>query len=130
MNFLKKLFGGSRGSDDRQLPIYVMSHRCREPIEGRVDLFNELSGSDEGNDYYVRKVLHTSGEKRCFDQVEVEIWFNGNKQVADHSVSGGRWLTADEYAEELAIFNAPPEEEEEEVEIEDGNSQPQDEAPS
>lgn len=113
MNFLKNLFGGSRGSDDRMLPIYVMSHRCREPIEGKVDLFNELSNADEGGGYYVRKVLHTSGEKRCFDQVEVEIWFNGKKGIADHTVSGGRWLTAEEYAEELAIFNAPPEEEEE-----------------
>ena len=112
MNFLKKLFGGSRGGDDRQLPIYVMSHRCREPIEGKVDLFNELSGADEDNGYYVRKVLHTSGRNRCFDQVEVELWFNGKKEIAERSVSGGRWLTAEEYAEELAILNAPPEEEE------------------
>ena len=124
MNFLKKLFGGSRGNDDRLTSIYVMSHRCREPIEGKVDLFNELSGSDEGNGYYVRKVLHTSGEKRCFDQVEVEIWFNGKKEVAEHSVTGGRWLTAEEYADELAIFNAPPEEDETDSEEADPDGTP------
>ena len=131
MNFLKKLFGGSGKNDDRMLPIYVMSHRCREPIEGKVDLSNELSNADEGSGYYVRKVLHTSGEKRCFDQVEVEIWFNGQKAVADHRVSGGRWLTAEEYAQELAIFNAPPDEEEAEV-VDGGESdggEPDDEEP-
>ena len=49
-----------------------------------------------------------------FHEVEVHLWFNRNKQISDHEVTGGRWLTEDEYAEELAIFNAPPEEESEE----------------
>ncbi len=111
MNFLKKLFGGSARSDDRMTSIYVMSYRCKEPIEGKVDLFNELSKDDDGKGYYVRKVLHTSGRDRCFAEVEVQLWFDGKKQISDHEVSGGRWLTAEEYDEELAIFNAPPEEE-------------------
>jgi hypothetical protein len=113
MNFLKKLFGGPARGDDRLTSIYVMSYRCKEPLEGKVDLFNELSKDDDGKGYYVRKVLHTSGRDRCFSEVEVQLWFDSKKQVSDHDVSGGRWLTADEYDEELAIFNAPPEEDEE-----------------
>lgn len=104
---LAGLFSGGR-SGPRFVDIYVLSRRCNEPIAGRVDLFNELSLAEEEHDYYARKVLHTSGERRCFDQVEVQLWFNRNKEIVDHQVSGGRWLEADEYAAEVARFNAPP----------------------
>jgi hypothetical protein len=118
MNFLKRLanlFGGRPSSSSgRMLTIYVLSRRCNEPVAGTVDMFNEISQSeDSAYSYYTRKVLHTSGERRCFGQVEVEIWFNQNKEVAHHDVTGGRWLDAEEYAVELARFHAPPEVEDE-----------------
>ncbi len=94
--------GKSPGGSDRYLPIYVMDHRCREPITGQIDLHNELSlADDEGGGYFVRKVLHTSGERRCFGQVEVQLWLDGKKQITKHEVQGGRWLSADEYAAEV-----------------------------
>jgi len=120
MSFFKRLanlFGGRSGGrpgGGRLLTLYVLSRRCNEPIMGTVDLFNEVSQSeDSAYSYYTRKVLHTSGERRCFDQVEVELWFNQNKEVAHHDVTGGRWLDADEYAVELARFHAPPAEDDE-----------------
>ena len=101
---LAAMFTGKAPSGgDRYLTIYVIDHRCREPIAGQVDLLNELSLADEeGAGYYVRKVLHTSGEGRCFGQVEVQLWLDGKKQVTNHEVQGGRWLTADEYTAEVA----------------------------
>lgn len=97
---LADLFRGGRPAE-RMLPIYVYSRRCREAVAGTVDLFNEVSQPDEGDHaYYVRKVLHTSGRNRCFDQVEVQVWFDKNKRVAHHEVEGGRWLTEEEYLEE------------------------------
>lgn len=115
MNFFKSLtslFSGKRTSSSRYLTIYVLSRRCNEPIAGQIDLLNELSQPDEGDSaYYVRKVFRTSGQKRCFDQVEIELWLNKDKQVVEHEVQGGRWLEAEEYETELARFNAPPEEE-------------------
>lgn len=110
MNFLRRLFGGRPGgSASRMLNIYVLNRRCNEPVAGTVDLFNELSQSEDSSySYYTRKVLHTSGERRCFGQVEVEIWFNQNKEPVHHAVEGGRWLTAEEYEAELARFHAPP----------------------
>jgi hypothetical protein len=119
MGFFKRfaeLIGGNRGDDNRYLDIYALDHRCREPVQGRVDLFNELSREDEGKGFFTRKVLHTSGAKRCFGQVEVELWFDSKKKLIDHTISGGRWLSAEEYKEELARFNAPPEEEEDQEE--------------
>ena len=113
---LASLFSGGGGSraDKRYLTIYALSRRCNEPVIGQVDLLNELSKPDEGDyAYHTRKVLHTTGEHRCFSQVEVNLYFNQDKQVVHHEVEGGRWLTSDEYGAELARFNAPPEEEDE-----------------
>ena len=109
MGFFKRIMralAGTAPSDsDRYLPIYVYSNRCREAVAGQVDLLNELSLADDGG-YYVRKVLHTSGQARCFGQVEVELWLDGNKRVQRHEVQGGRWLTAEEYEAELAAAAA------------------------
>ena len=114
MSFLKKLasFFTGGGGGSRALPIYVFSNRCREPIAADIDLVNSLSRDDENDNlYYTRKVLQGSGKNRCFTQVEVEIWFDRNKNVSRYEVNGGRWLSAEEYEEELVRFNAPPEEE-------------------
>jgi len=98
---LANLFSGG-ASKERMLPIYVYSRRCREAVAGTVDRMSELSQPDESDhSFYVRKVLHTSGRNRCFDQVEVQIWFDKNKQVAQHEVQGGDWLTEEEYLKEV-----------------------------
>jgi hypothetical protein len=117
MNLLQRFFGlfgggGSPRSGGRYITLYLLSRRCNEPISGQVDTLNELSASDDAQyTYYARKVIHTSGEHRCFDQVEVNLYFNQNKQIVHHEVQGGRWLTAEEYDQELARFHAPPEDE-------------------
>jgi hypothetical protein len=129
--WLAHLFGGGGGvpkGDKRYLTIYALSRRCNEPVSGQVDLLNELSRADDSAyAYHSRKVLHTSGERRCFSQVEISLYFNQDKQIVQHEVEGGRWLTGEEYAVELARFNAPlPEEpdETESVDDEEASSQP------
>jgi hypothetical protein len=118
MNLFKRLAalftgGGSPRADSRYLTIYLLSRRCNEPVSGQVDLLNELSASEDSQyTFFTRKVIHTSGQRRCFSQVEASLYFNQSKQVVHHEVEGGRWLTEEEYAQELARFNAPPEEEE------------------
>lgn len=118
--WLGSLFGGggAPSGDKRYLTIYALSRRCNEPVSGQVDLLNELSRSDEGDyAYFTRKVLHTSGERRCFSQVDISLYFNQDKHVIKHEVEGGRWLTSEEYDTEFARFNAPlPEEESDEDE--------------
>lgn len=106
MGFFSKIMAAFTGKaprgSERYLSIYVLDHRCREPIVGQIDLLNELSlAEEEDTRYYVRKVLHTSGAGRCFGQVEVQVWLDGKKQIARHEVQGGRWLTAEEYAAEM-----------------------------
>lgn len=106
MGFFSRIMAAFTGKaprgGDRYLPIYVLDHRCREPIAGQIDLLNELSlAEEEGGGYYVRKVLHTSGAGRCFGQVEVQLWLDGRKQIKQHEVQGGRWLTPEEYTAEV-----------------------------
>lgn len=113
MSFFQKianLFSGKPSSQGRNLTVYVLSRRCKEPIAGEVDLYNELSQNEEegSSGYFTRKVLHTSGERRCFDQVEVTLWFDVNKKLVEHEVTGGTWLEAEEYAAELARWQQPP----------------------
>jgi hypothetical protein len=104
MGFLQRLaalFGGRPPqADTRFLPLYVHSRRCNEPIAGRLDLLNEVSAAEDGAEgavWYARKVFHTSGRGRCFDQVEVELWLDGSKQILRKEVTGGLWLERDEY---------------------------------
>ncbi|HRJ43314.1 MAG: hypothetical protein KJZ86_05585 [Caldilineaceae bacterium] len=116
MSFLKRLaslFTGKSSSGGRNLTVYVLSTRCNEPLSAQVDTLNALSGSDDGDAaLYTRKVIQGTGKNRCFAQVEVELWFNSQRGLLRHAVTGGRWLTAEEYETELERFNAPPEEEE------------------
>lgn len=127
MSILKRIAsfftGGGGGSDSRNLTVYVLSTRCKEPMAAAVDTLNALSNSDDDDAaWYTRKVIQGSGRNRCFAQVEVELWFDRNRNLLRHAVSGGRWLTAEEYETELERFNAPPEEEEEDETTDGGGS--------
>lgn len=111
MNIFKRIAnffqGGGTTRNNRYFPIYVLSRRCREPLVGQIDLLNELSLTEEDDDtLYTRKVLHTSGRTRCFDQVEVLLWFDKNKQLLRQEVWGGTWLEAEEYERTEAEFQA------------------------
>jgi hypothetical protein len=93
MNFLKKLFSGSSGQSSANQYTYLLKcNRCGETIEGHIDLSNDLSLDYEGEDqiYFVRKGLMGSG--RCFQQIEVEMKFDANKQLIDRQIHGGQFV--------------------------------------
>lgn len=99
MGFFRRLFGMSPAKEDsRYFQFYVYSQRCNEPLAGKIDTMNEMSVSEEADAaWYSRKVMHTTGHKRCFDQIEVEVWFDAQKRPLRREVTGGLWLEADEY---------------------------------
>lgn len=111
MEFLSKLrswLGGGGGSG-RFLEIYALNFRCQEPLSTRIDMYNDLSPVDEGSgvkgaEYYVRKVVSTSGDQRCFDSCEIQVWLNGRRQEINREIAGGQFLSAEEYAEAQADF--------------------------
>ena len=88
MGFLKNLFGGGSAKSDKRYYIFqVKCKRCGEVIEGRIDLDNDLSLSDEGDNYLVRKGL--IGANRCFQQIEVEMTFTPARTLLEKTVTGG-----------------------------------------
>jgi hypothetical protein len=93
MNFFKKLFSGSPGqSSANQYTYLVKCNRCGETIEGHIDLSNDLSVQYEGDQevYFVRKGLMGSG--RCFQQIEVQMKFDANKQLMEKEITGGKFV--------------------------------------
>ena len=91
MGFLKNLFSGKPAKPEkRYYSISVKCNRCGELIEGRVDLDNDLSLTDEGNSYYARKML--IGDNRCFQKIEVELNFDSSRQITEKNISGGTFV--------------------------------------
>ena len=71
---------------------YVRCKRCGEVLEGRVDLFNDLSQDYERDApiYYCRKVLMGSGP--CYQQVEASFQFDQARAMLERQVSGGEFV--------------------------------------
>jgi hypothetical protein len=92
MGFLKNLFGGGTpAKPDRRFYVFqVKCDRCAEIIEGRVDLENDLSLSDDGDNYIVRKGL--IGGNRCFQQIQVKMEFSPARELIDKTVQGGTFV--------------------------------------
>ena len=95
LDSLKSLFSGGGGGDENSAYwLYVRCRRCGEVIKSRVDLRNDLSLRDEGG-YVVSKTL--VGSRHCFQRVEVTLSFDEQRQLVDREISGGEFVTAEEY---------------------------------
>ncbi len=92
MSFLKKIFTAPASPASNFYSFAVKCNRCGEIIEGRINLYNDLSVEYEGNknEYSVRKVLMGSG--RCFQQIEVELKFDEPRKLLEKHVTGGQFV--------------------------------------
>ena len=92
MGFLKKLFSGAPAQSTSNFYTFAVAcNRCGEVIEGRVNLSNDLSADYDGGDvFHVRKVLMGSGH--CFQQVEVELKFDNNRNLLEKHAEGGKFV--------------------------------------
>ena len=103
MGFLKKLSQLFAGSEESNIHReYVRCSRCGEKIAVRVNLANELTPQlDESEGaYYVRKGVLGTGKIRCFQMIEVELYFNQDKQPVSRYISGGEFITREEFETE------------------------------
>jgi hypothetical protein len=95
MGFFKKLSRLFAAPGSRSVyPVVVKCNRCGEVLHGQVNMVNELSLS-EGEDadaewYCCRKVL--MGSQRCFQQIEVELRFDKDRQLVDRQITGGQFV--------------------------------------
>jgi hypothetical protein len=75
LGFLKRIFGGgaTARSQDGGLYVQVQCNACGEVIRARINPTSELSQSDDGTTYFVRKVLVG---QQCFRPIEVELRYS------------------------------------------------------
>jgi len=98
---LGKILAGGEREDADALWVYVRCGQCGEAIGTRISLRNDLSiqydqQSGQPRGYYVRKVL-IGGKRRCYQPVEVRLTFDLNRHVVERQISGGEFITAEEY---------------------------------
>lgn len=105
MGFLKKLsrlFTAPQQEDTNAVWVYVKCNRCGEKLKARVSTRSELSpdfgDSDDASSFYCRKVL--IGENLCFQQIEVNLKFDTKYRITDRQISGGEFITQEEYERE------------------------------
>ena len=90
--FLERLFSPA-SSPETEYWLEVRCTHCGEMLRGRVDMRNELSLADEEASssavFYCRKVL--IGQQRCFQPVEVELFFDSNRKLVERKIEGGQF---------------------------------------
>ncbi len=97
---LLKLVGVRRppASGDRGVYYYVRCDRCGERLRLRVDPYWDL-GSADGGGFVVTKRL--VGQK-CFRPIEVTLTFDDRRVETERDITGGKFITAEEYGAEEA----------------------------
>jgi hypothetical protein len=70
LNTIARLFGGARSAGSNGMYLRVRCDACGEIVQTRINPSAELSLSDDGQSYFVRKVLVG---QRCFRQIEVIV---------------------------------------------------------
>ena len=86
---LERLLGRGRPSAiDRGLYVSVRCGACGEIVQARVNPGAELSLADDGQSYFVRKVLVG---QRCFRPIEVVVRYadQGGRTELSRDVTGG-----------------------------------------
>jgi len=112
MRWLTRLFTRRpRAESPSALWIYVACSRCGEAIcvraDRRYDLASEMRDPGEvGPAYTLHKDIVGA---RCFQRIAVDVEFDQRLQVVERRISGGRWLTEEEYRA-LARASPPPQE--------------------
>jgi hypothetical protein len=101
MGFFKKMasFLSATPRDMETMGIYVRCDKCGEAIGARIHLRHDLSPlygeGEQGVTYFVRKTL--IGSKHCFQPIEVELTFDANRKVIAREITGGQFITEQEY---------------------------------
>ena len=116
MGFLKKLFGGGNANENQSgrvpadpqgLYFYVQCDRCGAPVRLRADKQYDLL--NESNGYTWHKTIV---DNRCFRPMPTVVHLNAAYEMISHEISGGHYISQDEYEALLAAREKTAEEEE------------------
>lgn len=102
---IKGVFGGGKAeAGDRGLYYYVQCNKCGEGIRIRVDPLWDLAPDFGGGSSFTAK-KYVIGQK-CYRPIEVELTYDNNRQETERQISGGKFITSEEY-EALAAPTSP-----------------------
>jgi hypothetical protein len=98
-----------RSESPPALWIYVACSRCGEAIriraDRRYDLVSEMRDPGEvGPAYTLHKDIVGA---QCFQRIAVDVAFDQRFQVIERRISGGRWLTEEEYQAHTTPSESP-----------------------
>lgn len=102
MKFLKRWFGerNNISSGDKDgIYFYIRAKRTGEVIQVRLNRVNDLSLTDSGDSYYVRKLVVG---RRSFDRIEAEFFFDKNRNFVSADITGGDLVERADYDQYLA----------------------------
>ena len=111
MCWLRRFFKRQLRQDSATaLWIYVVCGRCGEAIrvraDRRYDLVSEMRDPGESGPAYT---LHKDiVGARCFQRIAVDVELDHRLQVIEQRISGGRWLTEEEYRAATIVAPTPP----------------------
>jgi hypothetical protein len=111
MRWLTRLFKRqSQAESASALWLYVACGRCGEAIrirtDRRYDLVSEMRVPGElGPAYTLHKDIVGA---HCFQRIAVDVEFDHRLQVIERRISGGRWLTEEEYRATTLAAPPPP----------------------
>jgi len=100
MGFLKKLFGTTKKSgeyvDRRGVYFYVRCDHCGTITRVRADKEYDLTREDGGFTWH-----KTIVDNRCFQPMVTVVHLDGNYQVSSAEISGGVFVSEEEYKTSL-----------------------------
>ncbi len=101
MGFLKKLtdalFSQNDSTDPYGIHFYAQCDKCGAVVDARADRRNDLSRQFEGESAFVwRKGIM---DDHCFQLMRAEVHFDERYNVLSQELSGGRFITKEEYQE-------------------------------
>lgn len=105
MGFLKKFFGDKNAAkptetayaDSQGVYFYVQCERCGAPVRLRADKQYDLI--NEGGGYVWHKTIV---DNRCFRPMPTVVYLDSAYKMVSHEITGGRYLTQEEYEALLA----------------------------
>ena len=100
MGFLKKLLGGGDKvgrsdkpqTDTQGIYFYVQCDRCGTPVRLRADKQYDLI--NEGGGFVWHKTIV---DNRCFRPMPTVVYLNSAHEMVSHEITGGRYITQEEY---------------------------------
>ena len=97
MGFLKNLFSSLSATQiDDAFYFYVQCDKCGEKLRIRVDKHHDLMPDYEGGSELHKEILG----KQCNQLIYAQIKFDGQQNVISKEITGGKYISAEDFGTE------------------------------